>query len=510
MKNKRIITILLVIISLISGMLVPLTASATVVMYSDVLNDLQSDSSFDVSKYPLMTYDYFSELNSDEDETNDAEYLSVIHIAESEDGELFIYTYQPLNNVSDITASSINIATVESAILNMDLTKNTTDFKKYTLKCVSSSGPFKKYLVEDFSVSNEFYRYYCISEIERPFDTLLDEKISNETITDFKAHTVGQAWCCYYQNNELKYEMVTLDVVEITPTHTGEAYYADGITWGSIVGVESSCVSHYIAFNIENYKVDKIIDASLTYKYRNYRMVHTINTGLSTSVSDLIFGIDPEHTSVTYPNGTDYTTVNLDIYDTDTVKHEGEGLFAKKYSWNRIMTGEKFVSNNEAQGGQMDETVKETVKNSEFVFAFTETKIEQSQSTSTSGDGISSTTTTTTVVDSTEIAQVDILRLKFVSNGVTYNLGVVGDTTSSDGKADSIADGLEIDLSNLEVSFEKTMAIALLILLLIVLTNVIFPILKPILKIVFKGIRALLGIIFNILLFPLKVLLKEK
>lgn len=502
--KKATISILLIIISLFSVIIIPLTASAAVLTYSDVLEDLREDSSFDVTKYPLMTYDYFSALNSDEDETNDVEYLSVIHIAESEDKELFVYSYQPLNNVSDITASSINIATVENAMLNMELTEDATNFEKYTLKCVSYDGPFKKYLVEDFVVPNEFYRYYCISEIERPFDTLLDEKISNETITDFKAHKVGQAWCCYYQDSELKYEMVTLDVVEITPTHTGELYYENGITWGSLVGIKSSCVSHYISFNIENYDVDKIIDASLEYKYRDYRTVHTLESGIAPTISSW-FGKDTEHTITTYPNGMDYITKLQDIYEVDVVDHEGEGLWAKDYSWNRIMTGESFVDQFEDQGGEWNETIKTTVKNSHFVFAFTETEITSSQTSSSTGTDQFATTTYTTVVEGTEVAQVDILRLKFVSNGITYNLGVVGDTTSSDGVADGVADGLEIDF-DFDTGFEKIMAVVLLILLIIVFTNVVFPITKPIIKILFKGISFVLNALFNIFIIPLRLI----
>ena len=77
-------------------------ANAAVLTHSDVMDDLKADSLFDVSQYPLMTYDHFSALNNDEYETNDVEFLSVIQIAESQEKELFVYTYQPLNDISDI------------------------------------------------------------------------------------------------------------------------------------------------------------------------------------------------------------------------------------------------------------------------------------------------------------------------------------------------------------------------------------------------------------------------
>ena len=387
----------------------------------------------------------------------------------------------------------------------MSLIEKTTDFKKYTLKCVSQNGTFKKYLVENFVVSDDFYRYYCISEIERPFDTLFDEKINDETTTDFKAHKIGQAWCCYYYNNELKYEMVTLDVVEITPTFTGELYYANGITWGSLVGIKSSCVSHYIAFNIENYDVDKIIDASLEYKYRNYRTVHTLETGIAPTISSW-FGKDTEHTTTTYPNGTDYIYQSLGIYETDVVEHKGEGLLAKDYSWNRIMTGKAFVKQYEDQGGEWNETIKATVNNSQFVFAFTETDIASSQTSSSTGSDQFSTTTYTTVVEGTEVAKVDILRLKFISNGITYNLGVVSDTTSSDGIPDGVADGLDVDLTT---AFSAILSVVLFLLFVVVFFNIILPIVKPVFELAFKGLKYIVDAFLTIIVYPIQTLFKR-
>ena len=60
--------------------------------YSTVLEDLQSDSSFNVESYPLKEKDYS---------------LQVIQIAESENKELFIYAYQPSGEIGNLTATSI-------------------------------------------------------------------------------------------------------------------------------------------------------------------------------------------------------------------------------------------------------------------------------------------------------------------------------------------------------------------------------------------------------------------
>lgn len=520
-KSRRIMRcILFVLTILLSGqcMLSAFTLTATAadsgeVTYSNVLDDLGADSSFDVAHYPLLSYDTFNSINTDDDPNNDVDFIQVIQISESESKELFVYTYQPLNNVSDITASSINIATNESAIKDMDIRENTTDFKKYSLKCVSFEGPLKKYLVENFVVSDSYYRYYCISEIERSFDTLLEEIISDTTITDYKAHAVGQAWCCYYYDNTLQYEMVTLDVVELIPTHTDELLYKDGVTWGSLVGINSLCESHYIAFNVVNYDVDKIIDASLVYKYRKYKTVHTLDVGIAPTIQSW-FGKDVEHTVTSYPDGMDYATQPLDIHESDEVTYEGYGLFAKKYSWNRIMTGEKFVQQYEDQGGEWDAAIKKTVSNSQFVFAFCETSLETWQTSSTSGDGgIGSTTTYVSTAEGTEIAQVDVLRLKFVSNGETYNLGVVSDTTTSDGKPGGVADDLEIDkdfFKEVKETFEKIISIIMLLVVVIVIVNVFVPVILPLIKLLLKAVSSFVSIIFSIITFPFRLLFRKR
>ncbi len=69
--------------------------------YSDVLDDLHKDTTFDASFYPERADDYS---------------LSIITIAESEDKELFVYVHQPSGQAKDLRASSINISFTEKKI----------------------------------------------------------------------------------------------------------------------------------------------------------------------------------------------------------------------------------------------------------------------------------------------------------------------------------------------------------------------------------------------------------
>ena len=121
MKNKHKILSISLLLSIMLSLFLPFVASAEIVSYTDVLYDLQKDSRFDVSNYPYLTYDYYQSLKTDNDATNDVDLLSVIQVAESVDKKLFVYTYQPLEYVSEIRASSIN----------MSVGFNSSEYKKY-------------------------------------------------------------------------------------------------------------------------------------------------------------------------------------------------------------------------------------------------------------------------------------------------------------------------------------------------------------------------------------------
>ena len=120
--------------------------------YTNVLDDLQKDEDFDISKYPENTED-----NS----------LQVIQIAESTDNHLFVYVYQPSGPTKDLRASSINIATDKT---------NATKYYNYKLKFINSNGVLYKYLVEDLTVTISNTRYYEIVSIYREYIEELDKK----------------------------------------------------------------------------------------------------------------------------------------------------------------------------------------------------------------------------------------------------------------------------------------------------------------------------------------------
>lgn len=506
MKTKQITHIFLCLALLIvmGGELIlsafSITASAEVITYSDVMYDLTQDENFDVADYPLYTYDEFVSVNGDSNPDNDVEYLSVMHIGESENKELFIYTYQPMNKLSDITATTIL----------MSVGNDSTDYKKYKLKCVSFNGAFKKYKVynpdgSEFTVPNVQERYYNLVEIERPFDSLLDEKISNETITDFKSHTVGQTWCCYYTASRLVYEAISLEVVEITPTLTDFIYLADGITWGSIVGLNSAGHAHYIAFNIDNYDADKIIDADIVYKSVPYK---------SSTLVTYILGFESDRSTTTqYKNLSGEWVTTLDdsvwkpneftITEDQKRKYEGDGLFAREYKWDRIMKAPEFASNMENQGVTFSSSVKNTLNNSQFVFAFKETEYISTYTPAYAPDG--KIMSETYYSEGTKVAQIDIIRLKFMVGETTYNLGVVGDTTSADDIPGGVGSGLDLEIKDLEDTLQMLFTLLCIVIFLLVLSFFFSP-LKAFFKVIWKGIKFIFEMLWAIVSLPIQFL----
>ena len=93
--------------------------------YSNVLDDLKSDPNFDENLYPVNETDYS---------------LQVVQIAESTDGELLVYVYQPSNGIKDYTATSINISTA----INDSLCWNCSVKTEYSASTKSATLQSKK------------------------------------------------------------------------------------------------------------------------------------------------------------------------------------------------------------------------------------------------------------------------------------------------------------------------------------------------------------------------------
>ena len=347
------------------------------VTYSGVLDDLKKDGSFDESFYPVSADDYS---------------LKLIQIAESADGELFLYVYQPSGQAKNLKASSINISTT----INDEIS-----YRNYKVRLLNSSGVFYKYIVQDFMVLSEPTRYYAISSIYRPFDESIDKQAGDgNTVTEVN-YPVNKQYCFSEINGKPYCNVVDIETITVTDKFVGFVRYMDGFKL--YVG---ACDSHFVAFNTDK-PIDKLLEADVYYTTQKYSYSFVPFAGENHTFGEK----SDEYAYLKY---------------TDKVEHSGGGLFAGTYKWDRIETVEQFIAENDLtqnvySGAVIDVNVankitdegKAALQGKKWVLRFAETSYSLNS-------GYGSTTSFSTMV-----GDVTILRLKFETDGVTYNLGVI-------------------------------------------------------------------------------------
>lgn len=358
------------------------TAYAATTEYSNVLDDLRKDAKFDFNEFPAVENDYS---------------LQVVQIAESANGELFLYVYQPAAAQINLTASSVNISTA----INDNL-----KYKNYTLTLLNSAGVFSKYLVNDLTLKIDTVRYYDISSIFRLFNSQIDDPASGGNVVNEVVYEVGQLWTACTLNDSVTYEVVTSEVIVVTDKYVGFVRYPDGHDfWGSTF---SSCDSHYIAFST-NKEIDKLLQADVYFISQSSDKYIGVGTGTGGRVT---LGDKVEK----------YITLNY----TDVVSNSGDKFGGKKYTWNRIERVSDFIDKEDLQTDAISD-----LNGKQWVLRFYESAIDYQYSGSPASGNFSSHTYSTNVTD------VTILRLKFETAGEVYNLGVVDNKQTGDGNADN-------------------------------------------------------------------------
>ncbi len=389
---RRIVQMIIAVVILFCGVF-PLSGISTAlaveseVVYSDVLDDLHKDENFDESYYPEDDKDYSIQL---------------IQIAESSAQELFAYIYQPGGQALDLRASYIRISTNP---------KEAIEPKDYTLKHINSSGVFYKYLIEDFKVSSDDTRYYGVVQIMRPWikdvdpSSGTDNEITQQPFSVQKQYTFGEL------NGKPFVREEHIDTIEVTDKFVGFCRYPEGGFEFSVTS--EACDAHYVAFNTDR-QIDKLIEADLQYSTQSvYDYFHTVVGGSSGTV----FGEIIKQPLLTITG--------------EKVSYEGDGWWASKYSWNRIQTVDEFIATekrhdvykavkfNKVVDTELTLDIEKELKGKySWVLRFVETDYTL-QGTSMGYDQWY-----------TNIEDVTILRLQFVTNGATYNLGVIDNMQS--------------------------------------------------------------------------------
>ncbi len=357
--------VVLIAVLLLGGVGVTYAATSN---YSNVLDDLRKDESFDFNDYPNVNDDYS---------------LHVIQIAESTDGELFLYVYQPSALVKPLTATEIN----------MSLSESVDDTALFNLTLLNREGVLQKYRVDGARVSAAKEHYYNITAIYRDYDDSIDTGSSDESIITGKAFSVGKQFKVVIEDGGVSYFCKDTETIEIVNPYFDYLEYSNGFKW-----YKSSCHSHYVAFSTDK-QIDTLLEATVRYCSQSYEK------GGSGSVS---YGKKVERV--------------VDLTGTQKGSSSADGWFAKVYEWERIQDIDEFISTESLSSDTLS-----NLRSKQWVLRFCETDYSKKTLTGVPG-GI-------TVVNKTIVTDVAILRLKFESEGQTFNLGAVCDI----GQADNVA-----------------------------------------------------------------------
>ncbi len=429
---------LLVFLTAISGVGVIAYAAETV---SNVLDDLYKDKNFNFAEYPENPQDYS---------------LEVIQIAESTQGNLVLYTYQPCQGSYPLLATEIN----------MSLSKTVDGTKLYRLTLLNINGVFAKYKVEGVKVNPTAERFYSITSIYRDYIKDIDGGTDNGNLVNEKAFSVGQYWKVTTQGDTVNYEMIKVDTVMIlnpftsyirqNKNHSVNGYFQD---------------NYYVAFNTER-NIEKLLSATVEYRIQDY--FYKENNVLGFDNTDF-------WNKSTFSNE---RRLQKEVYcdEVNELNQQGFNLFGifdfnKTFTWKRIQSSADFTENAGASSSDNDE-----VKKLQWVLMFDETSVYRYQS---NGTLITTYEETGQIID-----EVAVLRLEFVEDGVTYNLGAVSDKVSNDYDFN--------DGTGDPGDSNKKRRIGIIgLIILIVLIIIFFPLISPILGAIVNGVVLIICLPFK-------------
>lgn len=460
---------------------------------SDVLEDLKKDPNFKAELYPINAKD-----NT----------LNVIQIAESTEGELLVYVYKP-NFSSDIKASSINIARQANDTAGLT-------FLNYKLTYLNSSGVFEKYRVENFKLDTSAVRYYNISNILRPFNKLIDEEPGGDNTVSEVPNEVGQLWTAYTVDGAVYYSMTTSETITITEKYVGYVTYDDGTNtgWGITHGATNA---HFVAFDTDR-PIDKLIEADVEFAEQEVTCKHCNNPAHVWHYKkyyDYEYGAVKEHKPIT-----------LTYKDKGSNTGGGSLRPSNKYTWDRIRSTDEFIKdeNNKEYHLSSNDNIDDT----KWVLSFYETSISQKTDNVWLPliNGFAGLFVGDADIKFTGVKDVMILRLKFETDGVTYNLGVVDNKQTGSGKPENTPNENKVSSTigeNIKKAaktvrdwfknlFKKVptwgwilIAVAVVGIVMGIL-SIFFPVFKVVFKVIWTGIKWLFYAIGWVIALPFRLI----
>lgn len=473
MKKLSLILALILIVATLGCVPMGIAFAASETVYTKVLEDLQKDEAFDVSNYPSK--DKLSE--------ND-KVMDVIQIAESNSGELFLYVYQPL--AGKFTATEARISqTIEDNIVPED----------YKLTLLDRNGSLEKYKVEQLQFKSDAVRYYFILQLARPCDKQLD----NGNTADTVPYGIEKLFTVETIDNEVTYTEEHKDCIELVNKYVGNLRYLDEFS----IFANKYTSSHYVAFSTEIAICD-IYEVDISYGFRSYSLVSEID----------FKNWSPTNHSSIYDYNNPIKDMKITLKSDEYSSNNSTWGFLN-HTWKNIQHIDEFVSTE-----NLGKSVKDELADKQWVLRFATSEIKESKSGFAGAD----------VYSFSDVTDVTLLRLNFLSNGKVYNLGVIDNKQTGNGvnKPDNPADDvnsldgliarweaflekLEIFWDNVRKAFEWFVehwwVIIVSIVLIALIVGLIVAIVKKGAAVAFKAIGKVLWwvlkIIFYIVTLPI-------
>ena len=454
----RLCAVFLLVATLLGVFLcVPFQASASAIRDgSDVLADLKQDPSFHTDEFPVVQ--------------NDAS-LQVIHFAESEQGELLVYVYQPHQTPGKYQASSINISATADGSL---------DIKNYYLDLVDYDGVFQKYVVCGLSALTNSMREYEVVSIFRMYDAAVDSALSDDNGNSINevVYPVAKKYTLKNTPNGTTFGVSDVQTIQITDEYVGFMRYPAG----SVLFTDVDIDVHYVAFST-NYKMDKLLEADVYYVQQSYS-----ETGVAMNKA---YGEKEEKYS--------YLTVDKNLV------YDRNAWWSKEYSWNTIETSAAFLESSAGKtlykqnvfgsvyaNSVIEDAAREEIGETEWVLRFAQTEYVQQDK----GVQVPYINTYATIV-----GEVSILRLAFETDGKYYNLPVI-DNKQSGSLTPSNKIEYEVQASEW---WQKIMMLLCLILLCVIVVLFLGPI-TLVCKVFGAGFLFLLKAFLWFLTMPFKLI----
>ncbi len=452
--ENRIVCFLLTMLLIVSVFIVDLqtvrSASAAVILYSNVLDDLKKDEKFLESDYPYKAGDRS---------------IAVVDIAESSNREVFVYVYNPGGNV---IASSIVLSLKEANDLDPSL------YSLILLNC-NENKTLQKYKIKNLTVSESKERYYFIVSILRKYEEKYDNAPPSGQTTSEVPFEVGQEHKFVDKDGNLIHTREIKEVLKITDKYVGFFRYKT-YKYLQSTGLDS----HFVAFDT-NWVIDDLLEVKLSYEISRYSYWH--NGAWETQ------------------NGYSETELVEDIICKEDV---GGGELTNfwfqpyKYEWPRIQKFEDFVKDldssfevwcgvifNKTQSIQVsDEELLAQTENGDYKYKWILRFYDSDYIDEASADIFGYMNGRHKA--QTRVSNVVLLRMYFKSDGKYYNLGVVDNKQTGSATPSGTTTPAQVGLNDRTKDILKLIEVIFKILLGLIILIGLFAVLSPFLPYISK------------------------